>query len=226
MSIYDLFNSPITSQDCGKKCAPYNEYGVPFCCDLQHLVPTAFVNEWEYLRHSSNLWYLWRSEEPGLTQLLRNEIPEGHLLIQCLGHKHCQRSYRSISCRAFPFAPYITDSGEFIGFSYYWEYENRCWLISNLDQVSRGYIVKFIGAYDQIFHEFPEEFIEFKVHSALMREVFSSSRRAIPLFHRNGNVYKISPHNERLRRVEVQEFPKHGVYKIAAALPFPDELPG
>lgn len=44
--IYKKFNAPITALDCGKRCAPYNVGGKPFCCDICHAVPTAYDNEW------------------------------------------------------------------------------------------------------------------------------------------------------------------------------------
>jgi hypothetical protein len=57
-----------------------------------------------------------------------------------------------------------------------------------------------------------------------MRRVFQGYRRAIPLLHRNGHVYKVSPRNERIRHVQVESLPKFGPYKIAASMPFPDEM--
>jgi hypothetical protein len=57
-----------------------------------------------------------------------------------------------------------------------------------------------------------------------MLKFFKKKRRAIPLLHRNGLAYKITPHNERLRRVDIATFPKFGPYAIADLLPFPDEI--
>ena len=220
-ALYAPFDSAVSVLDCGKKCAPYNEHGAPFCCDTKHTVPTAYLSEWIYLKTHTNLWHLWESEE---SNNLRTATPEGQVLIECLGHERCQRDYRSITCRAFPFAPYITRDGKFIGLSYYWQYEDRCWVISNLDQVTRSYREEFVDAYDSIFEKYPREFDAFKYHSNLIRQEFGYQKRAIPLLHRNGYTYKISPRNDRLRRVDAKSFPKHGPYKIAALMPFPDEL--
>ena len=49
-SLYDGFNSPIAKRDCGKKCAPYNTSGKPFCCDICQAVPAAYKSEWNYLK--------------------------------------------------------------------------------------------------------------------------------------------------------------------------------
>jgi hypothetical protein len=222
-TLYGQFKAPIAELDCGQKCAPYNVLGAPFCCDTRHAIPTAYQAEWDYLRKNTNLWHTYESDHQAETQRLRGETPPGQTLIECLGHQHCQRDFRSLTCRAFPFFPYLTSQGEFIGLSYYWEYEDRCWVISNLQIVTHKYRGEFISAFDALFEHLPQERETYLHHSAEMRRIFRQRRRAIPLLHRNRYTYKISPHNERTRRVSVNYWPKFGPYKIAAALPFPDE---
>ena len=222
-ALYAKFQAPISVLDCGEKCAPYNEYGVPFCCDTSHAVPTAYQAEWDYLQSSTDLWHLWDADDPTETARLRAETPAGQVLIECLGHVLCQRNFRSITCRAFPFFPYITRQGEFIGLSYYWQYEDRCWLISNLNTVTLEYRGQFMIVYDCIFEHIPQELANFSYHSTVMRRVFGRRKRAIPLLHRNGNTYKITPRNGRMRRVNTESLSKFGPYKIAAMMPFPDE---
>ena len=223
-ALYERFQAPIAALNCGHKCAPYNENGVPFCCDTRHAVPTAYTAEWEYLQRNTELWHLWRSDDPDETAALQNETPKGQVLIACLGHELCQRGFRSITCRSFPFFPYIDREGGFIGISYYWEYEDRCWVISNLKVVSPEYRAEFIATYDSIFETMPEERENFRYHSMMMRRIFGRRHRAIPLLHRNGSVYKITPRNGRMRRVVVDKLPKFGPYKIAAKLPFPEDV--
>lgn len=222
-SIYAGFNAPIHALDCGQKCAPHNDWGIPFCCDISHAVPTAYTNEWQYLRAHTDLWHLWQSERPDETASLQAETPEDQVLIACLGHQQCQRNFRSITCRAFPFFPYITSAGALIGLSYYWEYEDRCWAISHLAQVTIQYQAQFITTYERFFEYMPRELENFHYHGQMMRKIFAKKQRAIPLLHRNGRAYKITPHNERLRRVDVAAFPKFGPYAIADLLRFPDE---
>ena len=222
--LYAGFNSPIGALDCGDRCAPYNERGVPFCCDTRHVVPTAYLEEWRYLRANSDLWHLWQADDPAVTNDLREQAPDGQVLIECLGHTHCQRDFRSLACRSFPFFPYITSQGEFIGLSYYWEYQDRCWVISNLDVVTPAYLAEFIAAYETLFEYLPAERENFQYHSAAMREAFGNQRRAVPVLHRSGNWYRVSPHTGRKRRVEAGSLPKFDNYKIAAEMPFPDEI--
>lgn len=222
-ALYARFQAPISALNCGDKCAPYNENGVPFCCDTRHAVPTAYAAEWDYLQRSTNLWHLWQSNNPDETATLQNETPTGQVLIACLGHNQCQRGFRSITCRAFPFFPYIDREGKFIGLSYYWEYEDRCWVISNLKIVSSEYKTEFIAVYDSIFEHVPGEYENFRYHSIMMRRIFGRRHRAIPLLHRNGSAYKITPRNGRKRKVPVDTLPKLGPYRLAASLPFPGE---
>jgi hypothetical protein len=227
--LYARFHSPITALDCGSRCAPYNEKGVPFCCDIHHAVPSAYQAEWEFLQANTGLWRPWEAdefEEPARQAAiarLQAQTPEGQVLIACLGHTRCQRGFRSLTCRAFPFFPYLSHEGDFLGMSYYWEYEDRCWVISHLEQVTPEYRREFLAAYDLVFERQPQERENFHRHSAVMRRIFDRRRRAIPLLHRNGGAYKITPFNGRLRRVPVESLPLFGPYKIAAAMPFPDE---
>jgi hypothetical protein len=223
LTIYSSFNSPIAAFDCGSRCAPYNEYGIPFCCDTQHVVPTAYQSEWQYLHTRTDLWHLWQGSDPETTAQLQEEAQLGQVLIECLGHRHCQRGYRSIACRAFPFFPYIAGDGDFPGLTVYWEYADRCWVINNMQSVTAGYIQEAISAFDFIFSRSPDDRLHFSSFSHAMRQEFQLKKRSIPLLHRNGYPYKIAAFNGRLRRVDASDFPKQGVYRIADQLPFLDE---
>ena len=223
-TLYAQFCSPITELDCGKKCAPYNKNGVPFCCDTDHTVPTAYLEEWQYLENATDLWHLWCAEDDQENERLLSVTPEGQTLIACLGHEHCQRDFRSITCRAFPFFPYLSEEDQFLGLSYYHDYRDRCWVISNLDAVSLEYRQEFITAYELIFEQMPGERENFRYHAQVMRSIHAKSRRTIPLLHRNGENYRVSAGTGELLPLNQGKFPKFGVYKIAARLPFPDEL--
>jgi len=229
---YDDFDAPIVAFDCGKKCAPHNESGKPFCCDICHAVPTAYASEWTYLMDNTGLWHEWKAEQCTDTpeeaeaeeKRLKDETPDSMILMECLGPDKCQREYRALTCRQFPFFPYIESQGNFLGLSYYWEYEEQCWVINNLDVVTPVYLQQFIQAFEFIFEKMPGEFDNYKTHSEVTRDELNKKRRAVILLHRNGYAYKITTHNERMRRVDVESMLKFGPYKIAAKLPFPDEI--
>ncbi len=222
--LYAGFHAAIAEVDCGKRCSPYNETGAPFCCDTRHAVPAAYQAEWEYLKAHTDLWHIWEGKTPLETEELRAIAPDGQVLIECKGYQHCQRDFRSLSCRAFPFFPYITREGQFTGLSCYWEYEQICWVMNNLQIVSPTFVQKCIRTFDELFERLPDEMETFRQFSARMRRAFGRRHRAIPLFHRKGGFYKITPRNGRGRRAAPEKYPKQGPYRIASELPFPDEL--
>lgn len=224
--IYGGFDAPISAFDCGKKCAPYNERGVPFCCDTQHAVPAVYDDEWAYLQANTDLWHAWQPDNPLEFERVRAETPDHMTLVACQGHTLCQRGFRSVACRAFPFFPYLTSEQEFIGLTYYWEYESACWVISNLDQVSDSYIQQFVNTFDRIFALKSEERQSYGRQSLNMRRVFARAGRSIPLLHREGGVYKLSARTGRMRQISPEHLPKYGPYEIARQLPFPDEIAG
>lgn len=228
---YAGFNAPVAELDCGKKCAPYNESGKPFCCDICHAVPTLYQSEWAYVQANTDLWHAWKAEQCTDTpeeaaeevERLGAETPDTMILAECLGPALCQRDFRGLTCRQFPFFPYIDSQGNFLGLSYYWEYVEQCWVMSNLQVVTERYRQEFIRAFEFLFERMPGEFESYKVHSEVMRDEYNELRRAIPLLHRNGGYYKITSHTERMRKVKVESFPKFGPYKLAAQMPFPGE---
>ncbi|MBN2145816.1 MAG: hypothetical protein JW726_00450 [Anaerolineales bacterium] len=222
-ALYAGFDAPISALDCGERCAPYNEQRIPFCCDTRHAIPSAYLAEWDYLQAHTGLWHPWQAPQPRDTARLASQAAPNQVLIECQGHTHCQRSFRSLTCRAFPFFPYLTREGEFIGLSYYWEYEDRCWVISNLQSVSTDYLAQFVHTFDKILSAQPQDRQSYRYHATVTRRVFSRHKRAITLLHRNGNAYKVSPGSGRLRRVAVESLPKFGPYATTAWLTFPDE---
>ena len=230
--MYDDLSAEMTLIDCGRRCAPHNVGGKPFCCDIEIAVPTIFDEEWEFLKANTDLWFPWKwdrkrddlEEARQEYEELLQETPDRMNLLECLGPEKCQREYRSFTCRQFPFFPYLNSDGEMLGLAYYEEYEEYCWVISNLDQVRPEYIFSFLKTFDTIFERVPDEKNNYQYHSMRMRDIYKKKRRAIPLLHRNGFSYKITPGNERMRRVPSNGFSKFGVYKITAEMPFPDEL--
>jgi hypothetical protein len=197
---------------------------VPFCCDTRHAVPTAYTAEWDYLKANTDLWHVWQISNLKEFERIKSKTPSGHVLVECKGHLHCQRQFRSFTCRSFPFFPYIDQSGKFIGLAYYWEYEDRCWVINHLETVSLDYIKEFILFYQWVFENMPEEQKTFQYHSAVMRRIFGRKHRFIPLIDPLGQFYKVTPHNGRKRRTQANRFHKFGPYQVAAQLPFPDEI--
>jgi hypothetical protein len=216
--IYDGFGSSIAEFDCGKKCAPHNPSGKPFCYDICHAVPAAYKSEWSYLEPNTDLWHKWRGSECEDTTSkevaqLKADTPKNMVLLACLGPSQCQRDFRALSCRQFPFFPYVTSDYRFIGLAYEWEFESKCWVISNLSSVTQKYREEFIQAYDKIFALFQEEFDHYAYHSERMRAHFVKHKRCFPLLHRNGECYLVNAGSERLQHTSVERLPRFGFYK-------------
>jgi hypothetical protein len=216
-ALYDGFSSPIAELDCGRKCAVHNPSGKPFCCDICHAVPAVYESEWKYLEPSTDLWHKWRADECGETTpedaaRLRADTPKGMVLLACLGPSLCQRDFRALSCRQFPFFPYVTSNYRFIGLAYEWQFEPVCWVISNLAEVTAKYREEFLRTHDRLFALFQEEFEHYVYHSERLRAEFVRCKRRFPLLHRNGGYYLVSPGSERLERVEADRLPRSGFY--------------
>lgn len=211
--LYSRFAVSTTPVDCGKKCAPFNPSGKPFCCDICHAVPVAYKPEWDYLKTRTQLWHLWRGDEcaddPSDPASLLEETPEHLLLLSCKGPAQCERDYRATSCRQFPFFPYITNDFHFIGLAHDWEFESKCWILSHLDQVSDNYRMEFIQTFDLLFSYWMDDFDSYAALSGEVREHYASIHRRIPILHRNGKNYLLSPINERLRKIDLSGFKKH-----------------
>jgi hypothetical protein len=217
-ALYNGFNSPIAEFDCGKKCAPHNPSGKPFCCDICHAVPAAYKSEWNYLEPSTNLWHKWRGDECEATASknvaqIKADTPKNMVLLACLGPSQCQRDFRALSCRQFPFFPYVTSAYRFIGLAYEWQFESTCWMISNLSRVTQKYREEFVRTYDKLFALFQDEFDHYAYHSEIMRTEFIRRKKRFPLLHRNGKSYLVSAASERLHRVDAKALPRFGYYR-------------
>lgn len=208
--LYSDFDAPIIPHiDCGQMCAPRNPDGKPFCCDICHAVPAAYKSEWNFLQNNTQLWHTWRGDEcknisDPITERARLsvETPESMVLLACKGPTECERQFRALSCRQFPFFPYVTADYRFIGLAYEWEFEGKCWVIENLNVVSAKYRAQFIATFDRLFALFDQVFDDYAQYSDEMRKVFVARKRRIPILHRNGNNYLLSPGSDKMSRME------------------------
>lgn len=212
--LYESFDAPLMEHDCGQRCAPDNPTGLPFCCDLRQAVPAAYPSEWAYLRARTGLWHPWQAEEsapadgagPDLA-CLRAETPDSMILLGCLGPARCDRRFRLLSCRQFPFIPYISSDGRFLGLAPDGNFLESCWVLRNPGEVSAEYRRQFMATFERLFSLFDGEFESYARRSAELRSQFASLGRRIPLLHRSGADYLVSPVSERTRRVRCGRAP-------------------
>lgn len=210
-SIYAGFESALSRYDCGPYCAPHNG-GVPVCCDTIHAVPIVTIEEWKFLKSRTDLWRLYRPDSAA-GRKIKSELPHDCRAIECKGAAHCERENRSLSCRTFPFFPYVTREYDFAGLAYYWNFEDRCWVISNLQIVEREFVREFVETFEVLFRKIPGELETFRDHSASMRRVFSRQGRNIPLIGREGGYFEVIPGTGEVREARVEDFAQHGPYE-------------
>jgi hypothetical protein len=209
--IYDSFTAPISRFDCGRKCAPLNG-GQPVCCTTGHAVPVVDRAEWNLLRKRTDIWHIYKPTDASGRAVV-SDLHKDCLAIECKGAAHCERENRSMSCRTFPFFPYITAAGEFFGLAYFWTFEDRCWVMSNLGVVDKQFITEFVAAYELLFGHDPEEYNANRDHSSAMRRTFSRWNRIIPLLARDGAYYAVEPRTHVIRPAKLEEFPIHETWR-------------
>ncbi len=222
--LYQEFSLPLSEIDCGEKCGPYNDHGVPVCCDIELVVPSAYDLEWEYLQSETELWRLWQGSGSVEQEELTRKVQPGQQLLQCLGHQYCQRSYRSITCRAFPFYPYQDSSGNLLGLAYYREYRNQCWIISNLSAVKDEYKKQFQRAFGKIFQRYPEIKENFLHFSGYMRRQVADADEGLTLLDFAGRAFMVNPITEQVQEISYCDLESYGPFGIMKDLVFPDEV--
>ncbi len=220
--IYRKFGSSISEKyDCGRICAPLNG-GQPVCCTTDHAVPIVTNHEWKLLQKRTDLWYKLKPKDKAAKEIVA-DLPDNCRAVECKGAAHCERHNRTLACRAFPFFPYFTKEKELIGLSYYWLFEDRCWVISNLQIVDQAFIDEFIWTYEYLFSKDDDELEAFLEQSQSMRKVFSRWNRPIPIIARDGSLLKVLPKSKgKIVPAKLSDFKKHGPFKSDKA--YRDEI--
>jgi hypothetical protein len=213
--LYKDFEAAISRFDCGRFCAPLND-GSPVCCSVEHAIPVVQKAEWRLLKKRTDLWRKFKPFDKASKDIVE-ELADDCAAIQCKGARFCERENRTLACRSFPFFPYIDRNDELVGLSYYWDFEDRCWVVSNLDVVERDFVQEFVRAYEYLFKKDPEEFDSYRDHSISMRRVFSRWQRPIPIIGRDGGYFKEMPKGKGFVKADAGEFRKHGPYKSPEA---------
>jgi hypothetical protein len=213
--LYDRFQANVSRYDCGRICAPLNN-GEPVCCTTSHAIPVVDKTEFQLLQTRSDLWHRFKPTDANSRKIV-NELHKSCCAIECKGARSCERDNRTLACRAFPFYPYITKDDRLVGLGTYWIFEDRCWLISNMQVVERDFIQEFVAAYEYVFERDPEERQVMRGHSATHRRIFSRQDRIIPLIGRDGGFFKVMPRSGEIRPARITEFKKIGPYRSEKA---------
>jgi hypothetical protein len=205
--LYATLKAPASRYDCGWKCAPLNG-GTPVCCSTDHAIPIVDKAEWRFLKSRGDLWHLYLKRD-AQTRAERKDMHRDCRLVECKGAAHCERENRSISCRAFPFFPYLTAADEFMGLAPFWDFADRCWLMNNMQVVDRAFVREFVAAHELLFAEDKLERKANYDHSASMRRVFTRWNRPIPLIGHKGEYLAVEPGTHEIRESHWRDYARH-----------------
>lgn len=205
-ALYEGFDAPVSRYDCGRKCAPLNN-GTALCCSADNAVVVAYKTEFEFLKGRTDIWSKFKPYDYSTRQIVE-ELTHDCMAIECKGVAFCERNNRTLTCRGFPFYPYLTRQKELVGIGTYWMFEDRCWMISNLEIVERTFIDQFLATYEAIFAKDKSEFQTYVEFSASARRVFSRWKREIPLLGRDGKLMIVEPSTGAIRPGKPRDFPK------------------
>ncbi len=160
-----------------------------------------------FTRSRTDLWSKFTPYDYATREIVADLTPDC-TAIHCKGARHCERDNRTIACRGFPFYPYLTRQREFVGIGTYWVFEDRCWMMSNLERVDRPFVEQFIATYEALFIKDPSEFNTYVEFSASARRVHSRWKREIPLLGRQGELLMVEPSSGAIRAGRRKDFPK------------------
>jgi hypothetical protein len=210
-TLYKGFTAAVSRFDCGRKCAPLNG-GEPVCCSTQNAVPVVHKVEFELLRSRTDLWSKFKPYDYATRQIV-DDLTSDCTAIHCKGARFCERDNRTIACRGFPFYPYITRDRQFIGVGTYWVFEDRCWMMSNLEIVDAKFVKEFMATYEALFEKDKSEFDTYVDFSASARRVFSRWKRKIALLDRKGDLMIVEPSSGEVRAGAKKDFPKAAPFR-------------
>lgn len=210
--IYDRFTASINERvDCGRFCAPLNG-GTPVCCSAANAIPIVSKAEWRHLKARTSIWKPFKPFDAVSRQIV-DELHEDACAIECKVAPLCQRENRTLACRSFPFFPYFSKEKDLLGIAYYWIFEDRCWILSNLSVVEPEFVRELIDNYHYLFERDEDERQAFIDQSISARRVFSRWGRPLPVITADGAFHMVKPKSDgSLIPAKVSDFTAHGPF--------------
>ncbi|MGF1455910.1 MAG: hypothetical protein ACFB6R_11120 [Alphaproteobacteria bacterium] len=215
--IHKIFTADINERvNCGRYCAPLNG-GSPLCCTTATAIPIVANAEWKALKKRTDIWQPFKPFDATSRKIVE-ELHESCSAVECAVAPVCQRDNRTLACRAFPFFPYFTKERDLVGIGYYWTFEDRCWILSNLGIVEPDFVREMMETYRFLFEKDKEEEDVFVEQSVSARRVFSRWNRPFPVLTEDGSLYVVEPKSGgRLVPMAASELPAFGPYSSQGA---------
>jgi len=179
--LYNAFTAEVCDFNCGTLCAPDNG-GEPACCRNDGCAPILYKDELRYLKSNTDMWRRRRARN----EEERKEFAEIEDYIcygGCKGVTHCDRRYRSLTCRFFPFEPYIEKSGQFPGLTWVYRCDYLCPLIGNREvRINQEYIDQSVRVWWSMFALYPEEYSCYYEESEKTRRTLKRRGKRVRIF--------------------------------------------
>ena len=107
--------------------------------------------------------------------------------------------------------------------SYYPEFRFGCWILSNLDVVSKSFKMAFQRAFQHVFELYPDYRQNYIDYSGYERQKAADESEMVVLLGFSGDVHLIDPLTEEEYPVQYKDLKAFGPFEITRELRFPGE---
>lgn len=154
--LLEFSDEEICDFDCGEICSKKNRNRIPYCCDIDKVVPILYRAEFEYFQKRSDMWRIFKPRNKEEKKMVE-ELENYQVLARCKGPKKCDRPYRGFVCRNFPTYPYFNSRGRVVGLFFSRTLNGKCVLIDRPDFIRKKYIRANVKFWNYLFDHIPGE---------------------------------------------------------------------
>ena len=179
-TLYREFTAPATDGDCADLCRTGSRARAA-CCGTERLSLIVFADELAWARARTRCWRGRRPRTPAEAREVATWA-EYAVLARCVRPRHCDRPYRSLTCRFFPLEPYFDPHEGFTALTYIYAAARICPLIRGQMDLRQDFVNQSFAVWTQILTASPEEQSTYRRASRQLRSRFARQGRTIRLF--------------------------------------------
>ena len=154
--LLEFTSEEICDFDCGEICSRKNRNRIPYCCDIDKVVPVLYREEFDYFKKRTDMWRLFRPRCKEEKKMV-DELDKNQVMARCKGPKKCDRRYRGFVCRNFPTYPYFNGKGRVVGLFFSRTLNGKCVLIDRPEIIRKEYIRSQIKFWNYLLNRVPGE---------------------------------------------------------------------
>ena len=154
--LLELTSEEICDFDCGAICSKKSINKIPYCCDIDKVIPVLYRGEFDYFNKRSDLWKEFKPRNKHERKLV-DELESNQVMAKCKGPKKCDRRYRGFVCRNFPTYPYFNSSGKVVGLFFSRTLNGKCVLIDHPEFIRKKYIRDNVKFWNRLLELVPDE---------------------------------------------------------------------